>query len=123
MAPGKTYTGPFPSDLGMSGHLDGGGAVDDGNSVEPIAIVGLSLKFPQDATSSEAFWNMILEKRCAMTEIPSDRMNVDAFQGTDPSRNDTVSIFYNMRENEILTDICVDNTLWWAFHQGGYHAL
>ena len=58
--------------------------------VEPIAVVGLSLKFPQDATSPEAFWKMIMEKRCAMTEIPADRLETDSFYGTDKSRNDTV---------------------------------
>lgn len=58
--------------------------------VEPIAVVGLSLKFPQDATSPEAFWKMIVEKRCAMTNIPADRLNMKSFYGTDKNRNDTV---------------------------------
>lgn len=61
--------------------------------LEPLAIVGLFLKFPQDATSPDEFWKMILEKRCAMTEFPSDRFNIDAFYGLDNSRADTVSIF------------------------------
>ncbi|KAI1777435.1 putative polyketide synthase [Hypoxylon cercidicola] len=46
----------------------------DGNDGDSIAICGFSIKFPQDATSPEAFWEMIMEKRCAMTEFPSDRM-------------------------------------------------
>lgn len=46
----------------------------DGNDGDSIAICGFSIKFPQDATSPEAFWKMIMEKRCAMTEFPSDRM-------------------------------------------------
>lgn len=50
-----------------------------GNMSDPIAICGLSLKFPQDATSPEAFWKMMLEKRCAMTEFPADRLNADGF--------------------------------------------
>ena len=58
--------------------------------VEPIAVVGLSLKFPQDATSPEAFWKMIMEKRCAVTEIPAHRQETDSFYGIDKSRNDTV---------------------------------
>nr|ANM86508.1 putative type I PKS [Cladonia uncialis subsp. uncialis] len=60
--------------------------------VEPIVVVGLSLKFPQDATSPEAFWKMIMEKRCAMTEIPADRLETDSFYETDKSRNDTISV-------------------------------
>ncbi|KAI1153546.1 beta-ketoacyl synthase [Nemania diffusa] len=59
--------------------------------LEPLAIVGLFLKFPQDATSPDEFWKMILEKRCAMTEFPSDRFNIDAFYGLDNSRADTIT--------------------------------
>jgi hypothetical protein len=64
----------------------------DGDLMGPIAVVGLSLKFPQEATSPEAFWKMLMEKRCAMTEVPSDRLNVDAFQGTDTNRTDQVRV-------------------------------
>lgn len=46
---------------------------------EPIAVCGLSLKFPQDASSEKGFWTMLMEKRSAMTEFPADRLNVDAF--------------------------------------------
>ena len=60
-------------------------------ALEPLAIVGFSLKFPQEATSQEAFWSMLMEKRCAMTEWPSDRLNVEAFYHADKTRNDTVS--------------------------------
>ncbi|KAI1662268.1 putative polyketide synthase [Daldinia decipiens] len=46
---------------------------------EPIAVCGLSLNFPQDASSEKDFWTMILNKRSAMTMFPRDRLNVDAF--------------------------------------------
>ncbi|KAI1084493.1 putative polyketide synthase [Whalleya microplaca] len=49
---------------------------------EPIAVCGLSLKFPQDASSEKEFWAMLLEKRTAMTEFPADRLNIDAFHHT-----------------------------------------
>jgi hypothetical protein len=62
----------------------------DGPVLEPIAIIGLSLKFPQEATSPEAFWKMIMEKRCAMQQVPSDRYNIDAFHGSDKSRTNQV---------------------------------
>ena len=58
--------------------------------LEPIAIIGLSLKFPQDATSPESFWKMLMERRCASTEFPKDRMNVDAFYNPDTNRMDTI---------------------------------
>ena len=60
------------------------------DSVEPVAIVGFSLKFPQDATSPEAFWNMLVQKRCSMTEWPKERLNLDAFYHPDGNRPDTV---------------------------------
>lgn len=63
----------------------------DENTIEPIAVVGLSLKFPDDATSPESFWNLLMEKRCASREIPSDRANLEAFYHSDGTRPDAVS--------------------------------
>ncbi|MCJ1437217.1 hypothetical protein MMC27_006603 [Xylographa pallens] len=51
----------------------------DGGSLEPIAIIGMSMKFPQGVESSESFWKMLLKKHCASTEYPKDRMNIEAF--------------------------------------------
>jgi hypothetical protein len=51
----------------------------DGDVSRDIAICGFSLKFPQDATSSKAFWEMMLQKRCAMTYFPADYLNPDGF--------------------------------------------
>ncbi|MCJ1389265.1 hypothetical protein MMC18_002121 [Xylographa bjoerkii] len=51
--------------------------------VEPIAVVGYSLKFPQDATSSEGFWQMLVNGRSAMSDVPKDRFNLDAFYHPD----------------------------------------
>ncbi|KAF2468466.1 reducing type I polyketide synthase [Lindgomyces ingoldianus] len=58
--------------------------------LEPLAVIGFSLKFPEEATSPEAFWQMLVEKRCAMTEIPKDRINIDAFYSPDKTRDDTI---------------------------------
>ena len=49
------------------------------DTLEPIAVIGIALKFPQDATSPEAFWEMLIQGRSALTEIPRDRFNLDAF--------------------------------------------
>jgi hypothetical protein len=49
----------------------------DNDKLEPIAIVGINLKFPGDAISAEAFWNMLCEKRCSVGRVPADRFNVD----------------------------------------------
>lgn len=38
----------------------------------------------------ETFWQMLMEGRSAMTEVPQDRFNIDAFYHPDPTRLDTV---------------------------------
>ena len=60
--------------------------------MEPVAVVGLALKFPQDATSLDSFWNMLVERRCAMTDFPSSRLNVDAFYHPDISQRGTLPL-------------------------------
>lgn len=58
--------------------------------LEAIAVVGFSIKFPQDAVSPASFWSMLEERRCAMTTWPEDRINIDAFYHPDSDRRDTV---------------------------------
>ena len=69
---------------------------------EPIAVIGFSLKFPQDATSPEAFWRMMTEKRCSMTEWPKERLNLDAFHHPDSSRPDTVQSYSRVILNNYI---------------------
>ncbi|GME62534.1 hypothetical protein NX059_007680 [Neofusicoccum parvum] len=64
----------------------------EGDKVEPIAIIGLSLKFPDDATSAESFWKMLAAGRSASKEIPPERFNVDAFYHPDPERLDSFHV-------------------------------
>lgn len=59
---------------------------------QDLAIVGFSFEFPDDATSSERFWQMICEGRCASADFPEDRLNIEGFYHPDESRDSTVSI-------------------------------
>lgn len=73
-----------PTEEGLNGYIHGNGHIDDAelpppDKLDPIAVVGLALRFPQDATSPEAFWHMLLEGRSALTDVPQDRYHVDAF--------------------------------------------
>lgn len=52
----------------------------------PLAIIGLAFEFPQEATSEEAFWQMLCDARSASTDFPKDRLNIDAFYHPDESR-------------------------------------
>ena len=58
--------------------------------LEPIALIGMSLRFPQDAVSPDKFWQLLVEGRSTLTEIPKDRFNLEAFYHPDPSRCNTV---------------------------------
>ena len=64
---------------GQSNHLPTFANHSEQDKMEPIAIIGLSLRFPQDAISPQTFWKMLMEKRSAMTEVPSDRFDVQGF--------------------------------------------
>lgn len=68
----------------------GNDLVTEDRELEPIAVVGFAFKLPQGATTTEAFWQMLLDGRSAMTEVPKDRWNVDAFYHPDPERYDSV---------------------------------
>ncbi|MGE3805459.1 MAG: beta-ketoacyl synthase N-terminal-like domain-containing protein, partial [Gemmataceae bacterium] len=49
----------------------------------PIAIVGLSTRFP-GAASAEAFWQLLQQGRDAITEVPAHRWDVEAYFDPDP---------------------------------------
>ncbi|MGE3805458.1 MAG: SDR family NAD(P)-dependent oxidoreductase, partial [Gemmataceae bacterium] len=52
-------------------------------SAEPIAIVGLSCRFP-GGESPDAFWQLLAQGREAVREIPADRWNLDAYFDPNP---------------------------------------
>lgn len=94
-------TGEVTTDDGKeqltSSHCGSDGDVSGSDQVEPIAVVGFSLKFPQDATSSEAFWQMLMEGRSARTRIPSNRFDTDGFYHPDPQRQGSVRFPCHLR--------------------------
>ncbi|KAK2742657.1 Type I Iterative PKS [Onygenales sp. PD_40] len=60
--------------------------------LEPIAVIGLAFRLPDDAVSSESFWRIMMEKRCCSRKIPEDRMSIDTFYHPDPDRVDTTYV-------------------------------
>jgi acyl transferase domain-containing protein len=64
--------------------------LEDEEKLEPIAVIGFSFRFPQDATSVEDFWKMLVEKRNAMTEWPQDRLHLESFYHPEIGRKETV---------------------------------
>ena len=71
---------------------DGGPPSD---AVEAIAVVGLATRFPQEATTTEDLWQILLQARSTWSTIPKERFNADAFYHPDPEHGGTVSNAYN----------------------------
>ena len=51
---------------------------------EPIAIIGMGCRFPGGADSPEAFWTLLRDGKDAITEVPSDRWNLDTYYDPNP---------------------------------------
>jgi hypothetical protein len=77
-------------------------AMNPPNAQEDVAIIGFSFRFPQEACNEESFWEMLVQKRSAMTEIPKDRWNVDAFYHPDKNQKETVSLIHLQPSNPLV---------------------
>lgn len=57
---------------------------------EPIAVVGMSCRFPGGVTSPDEYWDLLREGRSGIGEIPGERWDVDAFYDPELSRPGTM---------------------------------
>ncbi|KAL8660772.1 MAG: hypothetical protein Q9202_006239 [Teloschistes flavicans] len=60
--------------------------------LEPIAVIGFSLTFPRQAISSTAFWQMLMEGKSALTNVPESRYNWKGFYDKDPHKTDATNV-------------------------------
>jgi len=51
---------------------------------EPIALVGMSCRFPGGANDPQSYWRVLCDGTDAIREIPADRWDVDRFYDADP---------------------------------------
>ncbi|MCB9450589.1 MAG: type I polyketide synthase [Anaerolineaceae bacterium] len=51
---------------------------------EPIAIIGMGCRFPGNINSPEAFWESLQNGVDAISEVPADRWDIDAYYDPDP---------------------------------------
>ncbi len=56
----------------------------ESKQVEPLAIIGMSCRFPGEANTPEAFWELLQNGRDAITDLPPDRWDVAAFYDVNP---------------------------------------
>lgn len=59
-------------------------AVKSKDASEPIAIVGMGCRFPGNASTPEAYWDILQKGVDAITEVPKDRWNIDDYYDPDP---------------------------------------
>ena len=52
---------------------------------EPVAVVGMGCRFPGDVHGPDDYWRLLLDGRDAITEVPADRWDADAYYDVDPS--------------------------------------
>lgn len=67
------------------GTVSGNMAPDEQDDIMPIAIVGMGCRFPGEARSPQAFFEMLSKGRAAWSEVPKDRYNIDQYYH--PSNN------------------------------------
>src|SRR5437764_2244594 len=52
---------------------------------EPIAIVGMGCRYPGGIGDPTAFWRLLDDGIDAVTEVPGERWDIDAFYDPDPN--------------------------------------
>jgi acyl transferase domain-containing protein len=68
------------------------------DEITPIAVIGLSGRFPGEATNVEKLWEMCSAGENAWSPIPSDRFNSKAFYHPDSGRDGSVSFQTPIKE-------------------------
>jgi acyl transferase domain-containing protein/NADPH:quinone reductase-like Zn-dependent oxidoreductase/surfactin synthase thioesterase subunit/SAM-dependent methyltransferase len=59
---------------------------------EPLAIIGIGCRFPGNINSPEEFWNLLTEKRDALSEIPADRWDWKAMYAPEFRRAGKINV-------------------------------
>src|SRR5690606_17875642 len=52
---------------------------------QPIAVIGIGCRLPGFVDGPESFWNLLESGTDAISEVPRDRWDVDAYYDADPS--------------------------------------
>jgi hypothetical protein len=85
---GSFFAGPASRNNGAT---NGASANMNFENTMPIAIIGMSCKFPGDVTSPEKLWDLCSSARSTWSSIPKERFNQDALYHQVKERSGTVS--------------------------------
>ncbi|RVD82149.1 uncharacterized protein DFL_006583 [Arthrobotrys flagrans] len=55
---------------------------------EPLAIIGFAFEFPSGVTNPESFWQMLVDGKIGLGNVPDDRFNLAAFHETSSGDNE-----------------------------------
>jgi acyl transferase domain-containing protein/NADPH:quinone reductase-like Zn-dependent oxidoreductase/acyl carrier protein len=61
------------------------GGTDAPTQSEPIAIIGMAGLFPGDCNSPEELWQLIINNKSAIQEVPNNRWNIDEYFDANPN--------------------------------------
>ncbi len=56
----------------------------------PVAIVGIGCRFPGAVVDTESFWQLLVDGRSGIREVPPDRWNLDRYYHPDPAASGTM---------------------------------
>jgi phthiocerol/phenolphthiocerol synthesis type-I polyketide synthase D len=51
---------------------------------EPVAVVGIGCRLPGNVSGPDSFWQLLVDGRDAVAEVPPDRWDADAYYDPDP---------------------------------------
>lgn len=60
------------------------------DKLAPLAIVGLSFRFPGEANTYQGFWDVLSNAKSTRTRIPDDRFNIDGYYHPSPDRQGAI---------------------------------
>lgn len=60
------------------------------DAAEPIAVVGMAMRFPGGSHSSEQLWDMLVNGRSAHSKVPKERFNADGYYHPNGARAGSV---------------------------------
>lgn len=79
-------------------------SLEAASEAQPLAIVGLATRFPQEASSTERLWQYLLAKKCAHTPFPEDRVGRGHYH-PDPEHGGTHAVEGVLRTVRKIADV------------------